>query len=66
MNRLEITVTRQALRKQLDLYEGIVTCCHSCEHYDQRRCVKFGQPPPPEWIKAPHECEHWEYDAIPF
>jgi hypothetical protein len=66
MNLHEITVTRNALRQQLKAYDAIVTCCHSCEHYDQRQCIKFEAPPPPEWIKEPNQCEHWEYDAIPF
>jgi hypothetical protein len=29
-------------------------------------CKQFGAKPPLEWITGTVECEHWEWDQIPF
>ena len=66
MNLHELKVTRQALQSQLKVYELIKPSCHSCEHFPNGRCDHFNATPPPEWISGAEECEHWEYDGIPF
>lgn len=69
MNLQELTVTKQALRSQLQAYERITVCCHSCERYGEttaQQCAVHKATPPPEWLRGPIECAEWQHDCIPF
>lgn len=67
MNLHDLKATREALRKQLHCYDLITPACNNCEKLGtDKRCNHFAAPPPPEWLTGPVECEHWEYDGIPF
>ena len=67
MNLHELRVTRDALRKQLSLYEHIQPACNNCEKMSaHKKCSHFEAVPPAEWLVGPVECEHWRYDFIPF
>lgn len=66
MNLIELNATRQALRKQLYEYERITPSCNNCLRLEARVCQQFNASPPDDWINGPVECEHWDYDFIPF
>ena len=66
MNLLELKSTREALRKQLMEYDSITPSCRSCLKYEANRCSQYQAAPPDDWIKGPVDCEHWDYDFIPF
>lgn len=66
MNLIELKVTRQALRQQLETYERVFPCCKSCERYEHNLCTHFGSAPPPEWVSGEVECPEWQYDFAPF
>lgn len=69
MNLIQLTTTKEALRKSLREYESITVCCHSCEHYGSygsKQCAIHKATPPPEWIRGPVECADWIHDQIPF
>jgi hypothetical protein len=42
-----------------------VNCLH-CNNFKTGICNQFGAKPPTEWIHGTVECEHWEWDQIPF
>lgn len=66
MNLAELNATREALRKQLNEYNRILPSCNNCTHLGAGLCQQFNAQPPVEWVKGPVECEHWDYDFIPF
>jgi len=66
MNLLQLNVTKQALRRQLDEYERITPCCMTCENMESGICQQFQAAPPPEWKHGPVDCEQWTHDGIPF
>ena len=68
MNLIELKATREALRKQLHEYDRITPSCDNCEHFSfqGKKCAKFNASPPAEWLKGPVNCQHWEYDSVPF
>ena len=69
MNLQELTVTKQALRSQLQAYERITVCCHTCERYGEttaQQCAVHKATPPPEWLRGPIECAEWVFDRVPF
>lgn len=67
MNLHDLKATREALRKQLHCYDLITPACNNCEKLgSDKRCSHFAAPPPQDWLTGPVECEHWEYDGIPF
>ena len=66
MNLSELEVTKTALRKQLHEYESITPSCTNCLKFYDGECSKFEARPPDEWVKGPIECEHWDYDNVPF
>lgn len=69
MNLQELKVTKQALLTQLQAYERIKVCCHSCERFGEvtpMQCAEHKATPPPEWVVGPIECTDWSHDSIPF
>jgi hypothetical protein len=66
MNIAELTVTRQALRNQLTVYERITPCCMTCEKLEAGICTQYSAKPPAEWLQGPVDCPEWSYDFIPF
>lgn len=66
MNLATLNVQKQTLKKALHDLEIIKPSCHSCDRFTGGECSQFGAAPPREWIVGPVECEHWEYDEIPF
>ncbi len=66
--KVKMSLTR--LAKETELHKkmvnnGLVPCCLSCEHFNERRhyCDKFQAYPPAETIVF--GCEHWDM-GIPF
>jgi hypothetical protein len=66
MTLIELQVTKQALRRQLDEYERITPSCMTCQHMDAGLCAKFNAQPPAEWKAGPVDCAEWIHDGIPF
>ena len=66
MNLHELKATLDSLRRQLSFYELIKPSCSNCNHLQGSLCAKFAAQPPQEWLTGPVECEHWDYDNIPF
>lgn len=66
MNLATLNVQKQTLEKALHDLEKIEVSCHSCDKFVNGQCLQFKAAPPVEWIKGPVDCEHWEYDNIPF
>lgn len=67
MNLIELKATREALRKTLREYDRITPACDNCTRMESsNRCRHFNANPPPEWIAGPVNCQHWEYDNVPF
>jgi hypothetical protein len=40
--------------------------CRQCNNFSTGICKQFEAKPPLEWITGTVECEHWEWDGIPF
>jgi hypothetical protein len=40
--------------------------CQQCNNFSTGICKQFQAKPPLEWITGTVECEHWEWDQIPF
>lgn len=67
MNLIELTATREALRKTLREYDRITPACDNCIRLEPgNRCGEFNANPPPEWITGPVTCQKWHYDNVPF
>lgn len=66
MTLTELTVTKDALRKQLQEYEQIKPNCINCTKYTHDKCEQFDASPPNSWKIGPVQCEHWVWDQIPF
>lgn len=66
MNLAQLQTTKTALRQSLHEYERITPACNTCENLQGGQCTKFEAAPPPDWMKGPVTCEHWEYDNVPF
>lgn len=66
MNLIQLQSTKEALKKSLHEYERITPACNTCENMRAGQCTHFKATPPPEWVRGPVNCEHWEYDSIPF
>jgi hypothetical protein len=67
MNSTELNSVRNALRKQLHELDRITIACQSCLHLGAGRvCQHFNATPPPEWLRGPIDCAHWEHDNVPF
>lgn len=69
MNLATLNATINALKTQLQTFENIRVCCHSCERYGEARahqCAVHQATPPPDWITGPIQCEHWVHDSVPF
>jgi len=66
MNQAQLTVTVQALKAQLNRYEGITVCCRSCINWERRQCTHHQAEPPAHWVIGPIECSHWIHDEVPF
>lgn len=68
MNLATLNLHKQMLKKALRELDFIKINCCSCDNYAGGNCKKFGAAPPDEWLTgpAPVDCEHWEYDEIPF
>ena len=68
MNRIDLTVQRDATRAWLKKLDDIRVGCDSCEyaavHAQQMLCRKFDAVPPPEVRQA--GCDEWVYDQVPF
>lgn len=66
MNMNQLVSTKTALLKSLHDLERINPKCNNCTNYANTRCAKFDASPPREWIAGPVECEHWDFDGVPF
>jgi hypothetical protein len=69
MNLVTLNATINALKQQLQVFENIRVCCHSCERFGEivpQQCAVHQATPPTDWIKGPIECEHWSHDSVPF
>lgn len=66
MNQAELNVTLTALKSQLEVFERITVCCHSCLSYERGKCLHHQATPPPEWVHGPIQCAHWQHDNVPF
>ena len=66
MNLATLNVQKQTLQKALRDLERIKVNCHSCDRVTGGTCSQFGAAPPPEWVTGPVDCDHWEFDNIPW
>lgn len=67
MNLATLNIQKATLTQALHELNAIKVICHNCTSYHGQLCAKYQATPPPDWIsKGPVECEHWEYDGIPF
>jgi len=66
MNLIEINAIKRHLDSQVKQINTIQVNCRQCNNFETGICKQFGAKPPLEWITGTVECEHWEWDQIPF
>jgi len=54
------------LDSQVKQINTIEVNCQHCHNFATGVCQQYGAKPPLEWITGTVECEHWEWDQIPF
>ena len=65
MNLIELNAIKDHLAKQLTDLDAIKTNCTSCSRYDGK-CKEYQAEPPQDWLQGSVDCEHWNWDQIPF
>jgi hypothetical protein len=65
MNLIELNAIKSHLAQQLADLEGIAVNCRSCTKYDGQ-CSQYQATPPEDWLHGSIDCEHWNWDQIPF
>jgi hypothetical protein len=65
MNLIELNAIKSHLAQQLADLEGIAVNCRSCTKYDVQ-CSQYQATPPEDWLHGSIDCEHWNWDQIPF
>ena len=66
MNLIELNAIKSHLDGQVKQISSIEVNCLHCNNFAAGICKQFGAKPPIEWIHGTVECEHWEWDQIPF
>ena len=65
MNLIELNAIKSHLAQQLANFEGIAVNCQSCTKYDGQ-CSQYQATPPKDWLHGSIDCEHWNWDQLPF
>ena len=65
MNLIELNAIKTHLAQQLADLDGIKANCTSCSRYDGK-CKQYQAEPPQDWLQGSVDCEHWNWDQIPF
>jgi len=66
MNLIELNAIKRHLDSQVKQLSLIQVNCRQCNNFATGICKQFEAKPPLEWITGTVECEHWEWDGIPF
>ena len=66
MNLIELNAIKNHLNGQIKQINTIEVNCLHCNNFKTGMCEQFGAKPPTEWIYGTVDCEHWEWDQIPF
>ena len=66
MNFIELSAIKRYLDSQVKQINTIQVNCRQCNNFETGICQQYGAAPPLEWITGTVECEHWEWDQIPF
>ena len=66
MNLIELNAIKRHLDGQIKQISNIEVNCLHCNNFSTGICKQFEAKPPMEWIHGTVECEHWEWDQIPF
>lgn len=66
MTLLELRLKKQALQNMLTEINRIRPNCRDCTKFNGKICNQFDAAPPNEWLNNEIDCEHWEWDCIPF
>jgi len=66
MNLIEINAIKNHLDNQIKQINSIQVNCLHCNSFKTGICQEFKAAPPMEWIHGSVDCEHWEWDHIPF
>ena len=59
MNLIELNAIKRHLDSQVKQVNTIQVNCQQCNNFEIAK-------PPLEWITGTVQCEHWEWDHIPF
>ena len=66
MNLIELNAIKRHLDNQIKQLSLIQVNCRQCSNFATGICKQVGAEPPVDWVTGTVDCEHWEWDQIPF